>query len=57
MEELLCTIEFFMDGKKYVAKINSDIGGLREYRGDTFDDLLSQVMLELEEEFEGMSEL
>ncbi|MGB9814501.1 MAG: hypothetical protein ACP5G5_02865 [Thermoplasmata archaeon] len=57
MEELLCTIEFFMDGKKYVAKISSDMGGVREYKGDTFDDLLSQVMLELQEEFEGMSEI
>ena len=57
MEELLCTIEFFMDGKRYVAKISSDMGGVREYKAETFADLLSQVMLELEEEFEGISEI
>ncbi|MEM1755501.1 MAG: hypothetical protein QW295_01745 [Thermoplasmata archaeon] len=57
MEELLCTIEFFMDEKRYVAKISSDMGGVREYKAETFDDLLSQVMLELEEEFEGISEI
>jgi len=31
MEETLCKIEFLMDKKNFVARLNSDIGGLREY--------------------------
>lgn len=57
MEEILCTIEFLMDKKNFVAKLNSDIGGLREYKSSTFDELLSQVMIELQEEFEGLTEV
>ncbi|MGC8662911.1 MAG: hypothetical protein ACP5SF_00235 [Thermoplasmata archaeon] len=57
MEETLCTIEFLIDKKSFVAKLNSDIGGLREYKATTFDDLLSQVMIELQDEFEGISEM
>lgn len=57
MEEILCTIEFLMDKKNFVAKLNSDIGGLREYKASTFDELLSQVMIELQEEFEGLTEV
>lgn len=57
MEETLCTIEFLMDKKTYIAKLHSDMGGLREYKSSTFDDLLSQVMIELQEEFENVSEM
>ncbi len=57
MEETLCTIEFLIDGKKYVAKLNSEMGGLREYKGSTLEDVLTQVMIELQDEFEGETEL
>ncbi|MDP8012039.1 MAG: hypothetical protein ACP5F1_02060 [Thermoplasmata archaeon] len=57
MEETLCSIEFLSDKKGFVARLNSDIGGLREYKASTFDELLSQVMIELQDEFEGLSEM
>jgi len=28
-----------------------EMGGLREYSGSTFDEVMNQIMLELEEEF------
>ncbi|MGC8585284.1 MAG: hypothetical protein ACP5RZ_04110 [Thermoplasmata archaeon] len=57
MEELLCSIEFYQDKKKFVARIKSELGGLRELKNNNFDDLLSDVMMELNEEFENLTEM
>ncbi len=57
MEETLATIEFLIDGKKYVARLQSEMGGLREYKGNTLEEVLTQVMLEIQDEFEGETEL
>ncbi|GGM78996.1 hypothetical protein GCM10007108_16490 [Thermogymnomonas acidicola] len=51
MEELICDIEFDQDGDMYYARLRTEMGGLREYSGRTFEEVLNQVMLELEEEF------
>ncbi len=50
MEELICNIEFDRDDVTYYAKLRTEIGGLREFSGVSFDDVLNQVMVELEEE-------
>ncbi|MGC8515092.1 MAG: hypothetical protein ACP5OC_03020 [Thermoplasmata archaeon] len=50
MEELICNIEFDKDDDKYYAKLRTEIGGLREFTGISFEDVLNQVMVELEEE-------
>ncbi len=51
MEELLCNIEFEKDEKGYVARLRTDMGGLREYTGLTLEDVLNEVVIELQEEF------
>ncbi len=51
MQELICNVEFDRDGEIYVAKLRTEIGGLREFTGITFEEVLTQVLLELEEEF------
>ena len=50
MEELICNIEFDKDDDKYYARLRKEIGGLREFTGISFEDVLNQVMVELEEE-------
>ncbi len=57
MEELLCSIEFYQDKKKFIARIKSELGGLRELKSSNFEDLLSDVMVELNEEFENLTEM
>jgi len=52
MEESLCTVEFLKDAYTYIAKVQSDLGGLREYRSGTFEEVLEQVIIDLQEEFE-----
>ncbi len=54
MEELLCTIEFVEEEGIFVAKLQSPLGGVREYRSASFDEILDQVMIELQQEFEGV---
>ncbi len=51
MQELICNIEFSKEDEDFVAKLRTDIGGLREFRNAAFEEVLNEVMLELEEEF------
>ncbi len=51
MEELLCNIEFEKNEDGYLARLRSDMGGLREYTGLTMEDVINEVILELQEEF------
>ena len=51
MQELICNIEFDQDEDTYVAKLRTEMGGLREYTGKTFEEVLNLVMIELQEEF------
>ncbi len=51
MQELICNIEFLKEGEEYMAKLRTEIGGLMEYSGLSFEEVLNQVILELEEEF------
>jgi hypothetical protein len=51
MQEMICNIEFDKDDDQFIAKLRTEIGGLREYTRNTFDEVMNDVMVELEEEF------
>ena len=53
MDEEICSVQISKGHTAFVAKIQSELGGLREYRSKTFEDLLEQVLRDLQEEFEG----
>lgn len=53
MEEPLCNVEFLKSNQTYVARVQSDLGGVREYRSGSLEEILEQVMVDLQEEFEG----
>ena len=52
MEEVLCNIEILKGPNTFLAKVQTDLGGLREYRSPTFEEVLEQVLLDLQEEFD-----
>ncbi len=52
MEETLCNVEFIKDNNDYIARVQSEIGGLREYRSASLEEVLEQVIIDLQEEFE-----
>jgi hypothetical protein len=52
MEETLCNIEFLKSNSTYVARVQSDLGGVREYRSSSLEEVLEQVIIDLQEEFE-----
>jgi hypothetical protein len=54
MEEVLCNVELIKENNDYIAKIQSDLGGLREYRSPNFEEVLEQMTMDLQEEFESM---
>ena len=52
MEEPICHIEISKDEEEIVAKLQSDLGGIREFRSFTFEHILKLVVNELQEELE-----
>ncbi len=54
MEEILCNIELVIENKDFVARIQSDLGGMREYKSSNFLEVLEQLTIDLQEEFETM---
>lgn len=52
MEEFLCNVEFLKSNATYLARVQSDLGGVREYRSGSLEEILEQVMVDLQEEFE-----
>ncbi|MFP4169547.1 MAG: hypothetical protein ACLFPN_04765 [Methanomassiliicoccales archaeon] len=52
MEETLCNVEFLRENASFVARIQSELGGLREYRSPSLEEVLEQVIMDLQEEFE-----
>ena len=52
MEESICRIELEIEDTTYIAKVQTDMGGPREYRSTRFNGLLNQLMSELQAEFE-----
>ncbi len=51
MEEALCHIEISEEGSEIVAKVQSELGGLREFRSDKLEEVLRLITIELQEEF------
>ena len=51
MEEALCHIEISEEDSEVVAKVQSELGGLREFRANTLEDVLRMITIELQEEF------
>ena len=54
MEEVLCNVELVKENNDFVIKIQSDLGGVREYRSMNFEAVLEQLMQDLQEEFESL---
>jgi hypothetical protein len=52
MEELICNVEFLRGGRELFARVSSEAGGVREYRGSTADAVIDLVINDLQEEFE-----
>lgn len=52
MEEHLCSIEITKENNDFIARVQSDLGGTREYRSKSFEEVLEQFAWELQEEFE-----
>ncbi|MCQ2085917.1 MAG: hypothetical protein MJY54_00575 [archaeon] len=54
MEDLLCNVEIAKENNEYVAVVHSDLNGKRIYRSQSSEDVLEQLMLDLQDEFESM---
>jgi len=52
MEESLCNVEFLKNNNTYIARVQSELGGLREYQSPSLEEVLEQVIIDLQEEFE-----
>ena len=52
MEESLVNIEFLKSSNRFIARIQSEIGGMREYTSNSFEEVLEQVVIDLQEEAE-----
>ena len=52
MEEPLVTIEIYSEEGDIVSRVQSDLGGIREYRAPTYSEMLRELITDLLEEFE-----
>ncbi len=52
MEEFICSVEFLRGPGDFLARVSSEAGGVREYRGPIAGDVIDQVVNDLQEEFE-----
>lgn len=52
MEDVLCNVEIIKDNSEFVARIQSAYGGNREYKSPVFEEVLEQLTIELQEEFD-----
>jgi hypothetical protein len=52
MHKSLCNIEILKNPDSYIAKIQTDMGGIRVLKSPTFEGILEQVVLDIQEEFE-----
>jgi hypothetical protein len=50
-EETVCSIEFLQDNRSFIARLDTNRGGMREHRAPSFTDLLELVAEDLREEF------
>ena len=52
MEEVLCNVELVKENNDFVVRLQSDLGGIREYKSVQFEEVLEQLVQDLQEEFE-----
>jgi hypothetical protein len=52
MEEFICSVEFLRGPTDLLARVSSEAGGIREYRGPDTGTVIDQVVNDLQEEFE-----
>src|SRR5439155_24825130 len=52
MEESLVNVEFLKSSNNFIARIQSELGGMREYRTSSFEEVLEQVVIDLQEAFD-----
>ena len=52
MEEFICSVEFLRGPADLIARVSSEAGGIREYRGPSADTVIDQAINDLQEEFE-----
>ncbi len=51
MEEALCHIEISEEDSEIIAKVQSALGGLREFRSQSLEEVLRLITIELQAEF------
>ena len=52
MEEPICHIEISREGDTILARVQTDLGGVREFRDEVLEVVLRQVSVDLQEEFD-----
>lgn len=52
--EELCNVQLVKENNDFVIRIESDLGGRREYRSSNFEEVLEQLVQDLQEEFESL---
>jgi len=50
MEEILYSIEISTEGRFYIVRIESDLGGFREYKATAMEEVLEKLMTDLQTE-------
>lgn len=50
-EETLCSIEILKENNTFIARIESSVGGNREYKSTNFENILEQFVIDLQEDF------
>ncbi|MEA3457581.1 MAG: hypothetical protein U9R21_02765 [Candidatus Thermoplasmatota archaeon] len=48
--ETVCHIEIVKDGQEFVARVHLPDGSTREYRHQVFEDALTEMVVDLQEE-------
>ena len=48
--EMICNIEIIKDGAYFVVKIHLAYGSIREYRHHIFEDVLTEMVIDLQDE-------
>ena len=52
MEDVLCNIELVKDNNYFIARIQSEYNGTREYKSSNIEEVLEQMTMDLQEEFD-----
>jgi hypothetical protein len=48
--EMVCNIEIIKDGIEYIVRVHLTNGLIREYRHHVFEDVLTEMVISLQEE-------